>query len=230
MSSVHRLAIAGPAIFACAQRGCPVCVERLLAHHAGLIPLLVRRQWLGEAIAYADLVQEGRIALWQAILHFDPARGSAFSSYAGVAIGRRIWDVVARAERRSGYLPIQRSPDPALVVEAMAEGERLRQAIVAALAPLPDRRRRVIIAVYGLDGLPPRSLAALGRQYGVSRERVRQWRNDALLRLRIPALSPQLWSLGAHDSRQAALRAQARHRQWLRYRRARWSGRRGGQR
>ncbi len=47
-------------------------------------------------MAYEDLLQEGRIALWQAIMHFDPQRGVAFSIYAGVAIQRRIW----RAARR----------------------------------------------------------------------------------------------------------------------------------
>jgi RNA polymerase sigma factor (sigma-70 family) len=51
-------------------------------------------------VVYDDLVQEGRIALWRAVLGFDPQRGVAFSSYAGKAIERRIWQAVARARRQ----------------------------------------------------------------------------------------------------------------------------------
>jgi len=35
------------------------------------------------SVAYEDLLQEGRIGLWQAVLHFDPKRGTAFFAYAG---------------------------------------------------------------------------------------------------------------------------------------------------
>jgi len=42
-------------------------------------------------VAYADLLQVGRIGLWQAVLHFDAKRGVAFSTYAVVAIHRRMW-------------------------------------------------------------------------------------------------------------------------------------------
>jgi DNA-directed RNA polymerase sigma subunit (sigma70/sigma32) len=32
--------------------------------------------------AYEEVVQEGRIGLWRALLRYDPARGAAFSTYA----------------------------------------------------------------------------------------------------------------------------------------------------
>lgn len=68
-----------PADFVCAQAGCRECVEGLLAQHAGLVHCIVRRQWPGDA-DYADLIQEGWIGLWLAILHFDPGRGFTFST------------------------------------------------------------------------------------------------------------------------------------------------------
>ena len=46
-------------------------------------------------------------------------------------------------------------------------------------------------------------LAAIGKQMGVSGERVRQMRNEALVLLRLPALSIRLRSLCERDSRQA---------------------------
>jgi DNA-directed RNA polymerase sigma subunit (sigma70/sigma32) len=57
-------------------------------------------------VAYDDLAQEGRIALWRAVLGFDAQRGVAFSTYAGVAVKRQIWQAVARARRH------RRGPPP----------------------------------------------------------------------------------------------------------------------
>ena len=46
-------------------------------------------------------------------------------------------------------------------------------------------------------------MGEIGKQMGVSRERVRQLRNEALGLLRLPALSIRLRSLCERDSRQA---------------------------
>jgi RNA polymerase primary sigma factor len=52
---------------------------------------------------------------------------------------------------------------------------------------LPSRRDDIIIHRYSLNGPPRPSLANLGNEYGISRERVRQLEKDALKRLRHPA-------------------------------------------
>jgi RNA polymerase primary sigma factor len=48
-----------------------------------------------------------------------------------------------------------------------------------ALGRLPERPRRVLIERYGLDGLEPATLAELGEELGVTRERVRQLQRAA---------------------------------------------------
>ena len=78
--------------------------------HEGLVHAVLRRRARG-GVPYDDLLQEGRIALWQAVLHFDPHRGVAFSTYAWVAIQRRIWRAVAQANRPQGRLPLPEPPD-----------------------------------------------------------------------------------------------------------------------
>lgn len=107
----------------------------------------------------------------------------------------------------------------------MAEEALWRAQVRATLADLlfhlPDRLQEVIIAVYGLDGAPPRSLAALGRHYGVSRESVRLWRNEALVQLRLPSFSARLRELGGQNSRAAYARTLALNRAWLSRRRKR---------
>ena len=91
----------------------------------------------------------------------------------------------------------------------------MRAALRELLACLPERSYQVIVAAYGLDGQPPLSLAAIGRLYGLSRERVRQIRNDALVLLRLPALSGRLRRLCDQTDRAAYQRAQALNRAWL---------------
>jgi RNA polymerase primary sigma factor len=52
------------------------------------------------------------------------------------------------------------------------------------LARLPDREREIVSLRFGLDGARPRTLAEVGRRFGLSRERVRQVENRALAVLR----------------------------------------------
>jgi RNA polymerase sigma factor (sigma-70 family) len=164
------------------------------------------------------LCHEGQIALWQAILHYDPARQTAFSTYAVAAVRHRLWDVTARARRPQGYLPATAAPDPAACAEAAWQRRAVRAALAEALAGLPEKHYHVIVAAYGLESQPPLSLAAIGRRYGVSRERVRQWRNDALVLLRLPALSGRLRRLCEQNDKAAYQRAQALNQAWLRRR------------
>lgn len=59
-----------------------------------------------------------------------------------------------------------------------------RRALETSLAFLPEREERVVRLFFGLDGAAPRTLAGIGREMGVSRERVRQIKDRALDRLR----------------------------------------------
>ena len=116
MFEVHALDLEGTAVYGCAQAGCRACQEALLLRHEGLVHFFLHRQ-ARDGVAYDDLAQEGRIALWHAVLGFDPQRGVAFSTYAGVAIKRRIWQAVARARRHQRGLPPLEQTDPLEVLE-----------------------------------------------------------------------------------------------------------------
>lgn len=210
-----------PERYACAQAGCSECLEVLLGQHQGLVHAVIRRQWTGRA-DYADLEQEGRVALWRAIMGYDPARRWVFSTYAWVAIKRHIWQIVARWERKAGVYNLPQAPNPLTLAEQRLEvGQRdhLLREIVQCLTP---RLRLVIWAAYGLDGEEARSLAAIGRELGISRERVRQLRNEALRQLRRPERSASLWPSCA-TARADYRFMQRRNRHCLRQRRRRRS-------
>jgi len=206
----------------CAQAGCPECLETLLAENQGLIQRVIQTQGMG-GIEYADLVQEGRIGLWQAIVHYDPARGYAFSTYAWAAIRHQLWHARAYAERLEDDKDEQVEAWLELVDEIEEEWWRghVCQSLLEVVGKLPARLGRVIRLVYGLDGQGWHSLAAIGREWGISRERMRQLHNDALALLRLPALSMQLRSLCERDSRLDYQQAISLNRAWQRSQRKR---------
>jgi DNA-directed RNA polymerase sigma subunit (sigma70/sigma32) len=64
---------------------------------------------------------------------------------------------------------------------------------------LPERLQGVLRARYGWQGQAPATFRQIGAQLGVSKQRAHQLHQEALLRLRQPALSYQLRGLlGRH--------------------------------
>ena len=205
---------------ACAQTGCPICLNELLREHERLVHKVVRQQYGGSA-DYEDLIQEGRIGLWRAIEGFDESLGYAFSTYAWIAIRNQVWRAVAKAGKAQGWQEVGRGEDTGGVLVLAWQEEQIRQALEAGLACLPERLQQVMERAYGLHGRERQSLAAIGRQMGLSRERLRQLRNDGLMLLRLPALSLQLRSLCERNSREAYREALRMNQAWQRSQRRR---------
>ena len=197
-----------------AQGGAKQCLESLMQMHEGLVHHIVRQQWRGR-LSYEQAIHAGRVGLWRAVLGFDPGRGYAFSTYAGVVIARHVWRAVHCAEREEEALLVPALPvlsvDPRTAVQA---GE-VQTALYALVARLPALQRWIVSAYYGLDGRGGCTLAELGRRRGCSRQAIHYHLRKALLALRHPALSASLRALLDRNSRadyRDALRAQGRRR------------------
>jgi RNA polymerase primary sigma factor len=78
------------------------------------------------------------------------------------------------------------APPEAADVTAMQEQLR------AVLKMLPERERRVIELRYGLADGRARTLEEVGREFGVTRERIRQIESKTLTKLRHPSRSGRL--------------------------------------
>jgi RNA polymerase primary sigma factor len=72
----------------------------------------------------------------------------------------------------------ERSVDPAEEAEDSLRHESVRRA----LGELPERQRRILELRFGFEG-EPRSLESIGKELGITRERVRQLEAEAMVRL-----------------------------------------------
>lgn len=78
------------------------------------------------------------------------------------------------------YLPDQFSPGP----EDEAYERALKQTIEEALSSLKEREAKILRLYFGLDDQDPMTLEEIGALMGITRERVRQIKEKALVRLR----------------------------------------------
>ena len=63
--------------------------------------------------------------------------------------------------------------------------QNLRDQMNDLFTPLDERERKIIVKRFGLDGGKPKTLAEVGKQFGVTRERIRQLQNLALAKMRL---------------------------------------------
>jgi RNA polymerase primary sigma factor len=74
----------------------------------------------------------------------------------------------------------------------LASHQLLKLQIAEALDKLSERERRIIVLRFGLEDGKFRTLEEVGREFGITRERIRQIEAKALRKLRHPSYSRQL--------------------------------------
>jgi RNA polymerase sigma factor (sigma-70 family) len=166
-----------------------------MEQHEGLIHAFIRRQGGGE-ISYEEALQAGRMGLWRALLGYDPVRGTAFSTYAWVAICRQIQHRERELNREGrtwrGEMPGSRV---ALDPEMCVEEKLIQEALLELVGRLPQRLRWVIVYRYGLGEQGQWTLREIGAELAVTGERVRQLQQEAIAWLRHPVHSVEVRQL-----------------------------------
>ena len=74
----------------------------------------------------------------------------------------------------------------------VATANSLSEQIMSALDDLNDREKQVVRMRFGLDGGQPQTLEEVGKEFGVTRERIRQIESKTLAKLRHPHRSQKL--------------------------------------
>ena len=80
----------------------------------------------------------------------------------------------------------------ALAPPEAAETSAMQEQLHGVLGGLPERERKVIELRFGLVDGHPRTLEEVGREFGVTRERIRQIESKTLIKLRHPSRASQL--------------------------------------
>jgi RNA polymerase sigma factor (sigma-70 family) len=174
-----------------------------MRRHERLVHAVVHQQWSGRW-RYEEVVQEGRIGLWRAILKYDPERGTAFSTYAWPAIARQVWAAVKRRQRAAEVPPL--CPLLPAGDESAADWARTCQLLREMVARLPAQEQQLVTQYYGLDGGGGCTQRALSEPLGCTRQAVSYHLGKAIRRLRHPGWSGELRAhLGRN--RRAAYRA-----------------------
>ena len=147
----------------------PVHVELLLSQYAKAQRAL--QQALGRAPTPAELAARlGRtVEQVEDLEHLRQQRTLSLDAPAGSGGTGSLQDVIPDPEGPPGV--------------GLAAALRARADLAGVLQDLSDPERRVIAGRFGLDGEEPMTLEAIGKQMGVTRERVRQIEAAALKRL-----------------------------------------------
>ena len=171
----------------------------------------VAKRYAGRGLPFLDLIQEGNLGLMKAAEKFEPERGFKFSTYATWWIRQSITRAIAdqgrtiripvhlvesinRVKKTAGELLRRTGREPTaeeIAAQLDMEPARVRE-LMNVLKSLTPREERVIALRFGLEDGRARTLEELGREFNVTRERVRQIEAKALRKLRHPSRAKRL--------------------------------------
>ena len=159
----------------------------------------IAKKHVGRSDNFFELVSDGNMSLIRAVEKFDFARGNKFSTYASWAIMKNfIRSIPIENHRRDRFVTGHDDLFEAAADNRSDEHEyenaqrRMRDAVKGMLGKLDDRERRIIVSRFGLDGASEQTLESLGKELGVTKERVRQLEARAQSKLRKIAIEERL--------------------------------------
>lgn len=127
-----------------AQQGSDEALEALMCTYKPLVRNRISDLYIPGS-DYDDILQEGMIALYQAIRSFDVRGGTRFAAYASVLIRNRIYDRISGANRDRHRLLNESLPLHALAADAASE--------VSAVDPQPAELTEGLIAAELTDAM-----------------------------------------------------------------------------
>ena len=167
--------------------------EYLTRTNLALVLAMAKRTRLGD-IDFAEIVSEGNMALLRAVDKFNVDRGFKFSTYACRAILKAFSRTAQKHSRHRMRFPVEFEPEQErsdwsnTKRDAVQEDivDELKQVVDRNLAQLSNIEQTVIKQRFNWNQTQdtPLTLEEVGRIIGVTKERVRQIQNKALIKIR----------------------------------------------
>jgi len=151
----------------------------------------IAKRHVGPSNNFFELVSDGNMSLIRAVEKFDYSRGNKFSTYASWAIMKNFARTIPEENyRRDRFVTGHEEMFEAAADNRTDEHEyesalkRMQEAIKGMLDRLDDRERLIITSRFGLGGAAERTLEQLGKELGITKERVRQIESRGVDKLR----------------------------------------------
>ena len=140
---------------------------------------------------YEDLSQEGLVGLLKAVQKFEWRRYPNFFAFSarwirnGVKKGASRFDVVYNPNRnRVIYAEPDENEADLDNPEEMFFNQERKDCIDKILDEFPERDKKIVQKIFGLEGQKPETLREIGPQFNLTYERVRQIKNNVMAKLR----------------------------------------------
>jgi len=167
-----------------------VVKDRIIRSNLRLVVSIAKKH-VGGAQTLFELISDGNVSLMRAVEKFDYSRGFRFSTYASWAIMRNYARSVPKERYQLDHFATGHDEvlDIAASLRTYDPNElnmsELRESIEVVLAQLSSVERMIVTDHFGLDAdTPQKTLEVLGRELGISKERVRQIEIQAIRKLR----------------------------------------------
>ena len=179
--------------------------DELIEKNMGYVVTLAR-QYSCELLTTDDLISEGSIGIIKAAEKYDPSRGKPFVTFAAPYIRHSIEEAIRRVTgdvsvvSTDESLPVGSKNNYTLLnvledkdaprADFVFEQNALSDDLVQVIDVLNEREQAVIRGCFGVDG-ERKTMAEIGVELGLKRERVRQIRDKALRKLRKASISSE---------------------------------------
>jgi RNA polymerase sigma factor (sigma-70 family) len=164
--------------------------NQIISANLRLVVSIAKRH-VGPSNDFFHLVSDGNMSLIRAVEKFDYARGNKFSTYASWAIMKNFARTIPEENyRRDRFVTGHEEMFEAAADNRTDEHEyenaqkRMQDAVKGMLGKLDDRERKIIVSRYGINGASEQTLEQLGKEFGITKERVRQLESRAQDKLR----------------------------------------------
>ncbi len=171
--------------------------NKLVTDNLGYV-ITLARQYKSDILSTDDLISEGTIGMMKAAQKYDPQRGKPFVTFAAPYIRQAIEQAISRLDTptdvrstdeslprgsRNNYTLLNVLEDKDSPRADAASEQMLSDDMLQGLGRLDERQQAVVSRYFGIDR-ERQTMAEIGQELGLKRERVRQIRNQALRKLK----------------------------------------------